>query len=78
MLSLKQKAALQVAQVAGWAVLCGVCANAAMLYLPTQVLLIMVMVGILGWAMYSLYGIFLARLEVSENINKMVNNIKEL
>lgn len=78
MLSLKQKAALQVAQVMGWAILCAVCTSLAMLYLPTKILMVILMVGVLGWAMQSLYEIFLTRLEVSDRISKMNNNIKEL
>ena len=73
MLSLKQKAALQVAQVAGMALLCGACASFAMLYLPTQVLLIGVMIVVVGWAMFSLYEIFLMRLKASEQINEYLN-----
>jgi hypothetical protein len=78
MLSLKQKAALQVAQVLGWGMLVGAGTSFAMLYLPTQILLVILMVVVLGWAMYSLYEIFLTRLEISDRISKMNNDIKEL
>ena len=78
MLTLKQKAALQVAKLVGVAMVFGACTSLALTYLPTQILMIILMVGVLGWAVYSLYDIFLTRLEVSDRISKMNNNIKEL
>ena len=68
MLTLKQKAALEVAKFVGWAALCGICATLAFTYVPFAILLLVAVGLMLVYALIMMYEMFLARLTVAEQI----------
>jgi hypothetical protein len=63
MLTLKQRAALEVVKFVGWAILCGVCMSIAITYVPFLYLVGIAVVFAFAYGCILMYEMFLARLE---------------
>ena len=77
MLTLKQKAALQVAQLVGYAVFCAICTMVAINYIPFQILLILALVMIVIWSLTTIYDLFLLRLKAAEQLKELVDSFEK-
>jgi len=77
MLTLKQKAALQVAQLVGYAVFCAVCTLIAVNYIPFQILLVLALGMIVIWSLITIYDIFLLRLKAAEQLKELVDSFEK-
>ena len=66
MLTLKQKAALEVAKFVGWAVLCGFCTSYALTSGYGKLLFTIALGLLIVYGMIMMYEMFLARLEQEE------------
>jgi len=67
MLTLKQRAALEVAKLVGWALLCAICMHLAFTFVPFTVLLTIALGLMVVYGLIMMYEVFLARFEREED-----------